>query len=153
MPNILTWILYAIETEDRGLKLYQYCAEHVNNPGARDLFGLLIQEETEHKKALAKLLKNTAKSDEEIKKAEEEFKKMKIDVPLFTKADLKKFTGDAHVPDMFNTARDLEEKGKKFYTGLAGKAKIKEAKDLFAKLAKDEKKHKEKIVFLGLSLF
>jgi rubrerythrin len=153
VDKLLISIRYAIEAEIRGLKFYKFCLDKIPNPGSKELFKMLIQEEKKHRDDLAKMLKQSAKSDAEVKEVEAEFKKLEVGLPVFDKEHLRSFTKDGvQVPEMFNKARDMEEEASRFYAGLASRAKDKKAKDFFTKLSKQEKDHRERIVSLGLTL-
>jgi rubrerythrin len=153
--ELLKWIRFAIELEEKGLNYYKECRQKVRHPMGMELFDFLVKAETGHKTALTGLLKALSNDDPmRISKAAEDFLKMNAKIPLFDRESLERVTGyNASLHDMFNTAIRMEEEGIELYSDLAKKEKNPELKKMFARLMNDEKFHKKELVSMGEFVF
>jgi len=154
-PELIQWINFALEAEEKGLALYKECVEKITNPKAQELFSYLVAAETSHKKVLTEMLEEVTEDDKKaIKNSIEQFNKTSIRNPLFTAQDLEKFTKkNTMVTEMFNTAADLERKGIALYWDYHQKAVDPEIKAFFKRLAAEETQHKRAIEKMGMKMF
>ncbi len=153
--EILKWIRFAIDLEEKGLEFYKDCQAKSTHPRAIELFEFLIKAEKEHKKVLTDLLDAYSKGDKDkMQKSVAAFMDIHIDVPVFTKEDKTHFKEhDRELREAFNKAREMEEKAKDLYLDLAEKEPDPGLKMLFEKIAADEVVHKREITELGFFVF
>jgi rubrerythrin len=153
--DMLKWIQFAIDTEEKGLEFYRECLEKVKHPRGMELFEFLIKAEKGHKKTLKDLLDAVSRGDSEtIKKSVDAFMEMDIHNPLFDRDSLKRLTGtDSQIFDMFNTAIEFEEKGIEMYSELEKKEQDPDIKRLLKRLADDEVMHRRELIDLGHFVF
>ncbi len=153
--EILAWIQFAIEGEDKGLKFYEKCYEAITEKRAHELFKTLIEEEKNHKKMLLDMLNKESGDDpKKVKKSLEDFNKMSVTHPVFDTDSLKKITDKGTlIMEMFNISAGMEKKAISLYLDLEEQQKDKKLKDFFHWIAKQELRHKKQIESIGMSLF
>jgi len=153
--QILKWLQFAIDLEDRGLEFYKECLANTQHPRAMELFDFLIKVETGHKKALQSVLDGYSKGDEKVMHdALHAFMRMDIEPPLFDKGSKEKMTSPlTALHEMFNKALDFEKEGAEFYRKMEDEELDLDLKKLFRKLAQDEVEHFQEIRQLGSFVF
>ncbi|MBW2963892.1 ferritin family protein [Candidatus Woesearchaeota archaeon] len=153
--DLMKWIRYAINTEEKGLKFYMECREKVRHPRGAELFDFLIKAEIGHKRVLTELLSAVSKGDDaKLKQSVKDFLAIKAPNPLFDRDSLERLTRpDAQITAMFNKAIEFEEVGIDLYTDYAKETDSKDLKRLFLRLANDEKTHRRELVDLGHFVF
>jgi rubrerythrin len=127
---------YAMKMEKDGEQYYRRVAEKVNNKGIRTILSMLADEEVKHYNALARMqAQQPAEMAETVILADAKnvFEQMnesgeKLDV-------------DATQTELYKEAQRIEEKSRVFYMEKAEEVSGKEQKELFLRLAEEEKKH------------
>ena len=152
--EVLAWIQFALDIERSGRAFYEECLKHSKEQRSEELFKYLIEEEKRHEEQLAELLEKKAGGDQaKIKASIEQYNKMGIEKPMFSKSDLDEITDpNTLTMEMFNKSADQEKKGINFYLDMEEQQTDPEVKEFFHDLAKQELVHKKKIVSLGMNL-
>jgi len=132
MMNIL---IYAMQMEKDGEEYYYQLAEKAPNKGLKAILEMLAVEETKHYKALEKmktsrpdLVETTVLSDAK-------------NVFAQVKESGESFDFDLGQIELYRKAQDLEQKSAGFYSEKAGEVEHEYQKEIFLKLADEEKKH------------
>ncbi|MFO8031968.1 MAG: ferritin family protein [Desulfohalobiaceae bacterium] len=132
----------AIKGEIEGRELYKAAAEKTGDKKAKDVFQMLASEEDSHYQTLLQMAKDYTEGTEvSVPKLEGPARFEDAESPIFTREFKEKVT------DFDMTALSigvkLELESERFYREMAEKAKDKEVKDLFARLADWEHEHYE----------
>jgi len=153
--DMLKWLRFAVEIEEKGLAFYKECLNESRHQQAIELFDYLIKAETGHRRVLKDLIDAVSHGDKaQVEKSVESFLKIDIHIPMFDKDKIEKMIGPtARLTEIFNTAMEFEEKGIELYSDLAKKTDDPELEKLFTKLASDEKRHKKDIKDIGQFVF
>jgi rubrerythrin len=159
MPELLAWIRYAIEFEEKFLNFYKDCYENVKEDVARELFKFLIAEETRHKQILTEVLDWSSEGNQEkMEQSISEFIKFEVKIPSFSKEGVQKLSqSDVGLNEIINQAMKFEEQGISFYLDLVDKENDPNIKSFLRRLANDERDHKKVIqnmgaTFLGMNM-
>lgn len=126
----------AMEKEKISEDYYRQLADRTSNAGLRNICNMLAGEEARHYRAAAKMKENTDPQLAEttiLIDAKAVFSKMRVPV--------EKFNFDITERQLYETARNNESESIKFYLDLAEQADNARHKDIFLKLAAQEKKH------------
>jgi len=152
--QLLAWIRYAIEFEEKGISFYTKCYAKTKNHYKVDLFRFLLGEESRHSKVLTQVLNAVSEGNKKkLNQHISDFKKIKIKNPLFPKKDIKKLSDPkTRIIEILNKSIDFEEEGILFYSKLEKKETNQEIKSFFKRLANDEGNHKRTIKEFGFSL-
>lgn len=153
--EMLKWIQFAIDTEQKGIDFYTKCHEKILQARARELFEFLIEVENKHKAILTRVLESETKGDKmAMEQSLSEYLASPNKNPMFPKETLEKMRDPTTaIHDMFNTAMQMEDDGIKLYTRLASETDNPKLKLLFESLVKDEQAHKQEIRSLGFHVF
>ncbi|MBW2966857.1 ferritin family protein [Candidatus Woesearchaeota archaeon] len=153
--DILKWIRFGIETEEKGIEFYTKCLKEIKHPRAMELFDWLVRVEEGHKRILQRLLKAEAKADDKrLQESIDQFLAERVENPMFPQEALKRIIRpEATIIQMFNIAMELEAQGIELYGRLAKKQKDHKIKALFERLAADEEDHRKEIRQLGEFVF
>ncbi|MBW2963893.1 cupredoxin domain-containing protein [Candidatus Woesearchaeota archaeon] len=151
---LLAWLQFAINVEKAGYEFYKVCAEKIKDQRAHELFAWLVDEEIKHEKALRTMLEKKAGGDEsKIRASVEQFNKLGMEIPLFRKEDLAVITSkNTMVMEMFNISANMEKNGIDLYLDLEAQQQDPDLKALFHDLAKQELRHRKRIVSVSMSL-
>jgi rubrerythrin len=127
---------YAMKMEKDGEQYYRRAAEKVNNKGIKTILSMLADEEVKHYNALARIqaqqptemagtviLADAKNVFEQMNESDE-----KLDV-------------DAGQTELYKEAQRIEEKSRDFYLEKAEEVSEEQQKELFLRLAEEEKKH------------
>jgi rubrerythrin len=134
--NLIDAIRVVKENERLASESYASAANDLKNPLARELFKQLSGFEKYHLEMISNLEKSLLESGMYIQYESQQF-------PLPPLFEIKA----AEEPDkksamqVISEARDLEQQAEKAYTTLAVQIPDQQGKDMFTKLAGDEKKH------------
>lgn len=153
--DLIKWIRFAINTEEKGLKFYMECREKIRNPRGAELFDFLIKAEIGHKRVLTSLLDAVSKGDDaKLRQSVKDYMAIKADNPLFDRDSLEQMTArDARITAMFNKAIEFEETGIELYRNFARDTGNKNLRKFFLRLANDENTHRREIIELGHFVF
>jgi len=132
MVNIF---IYAMQMEKDGEDYYYKLAQETNNKGLRAVFSMLAQEEAKHYEIISKARAARPQMAETsiLSDAKNVFAQMAE-------------AGDSFDPGAgqigaYEKAREIEKKSMEFYKEKAGEVEQDYQKELFLKLAEEEKKH------------
>lgn len=132
----------AIEFERGGIDYYKAAAKKAKNPGTRALFGMLVKEEEKHERFLESL---RVKLRAEDKWPQGITIDIDVDFKLLFQEESKKIDRNVKVEtseiEALSFALEMENKGRRMYLGLSGKASNDEEKELYKKLADWEEGH------------
>ncbi len=132
MTNIFD---FAMQMEKDGENYYRQLAQQTGNKGMKTILTLLADEEVKHYNALEKIkTQQTQIADTEIlTDAKNVFVQIKESSDIF---DI-----NINQTKLYEKARDIEKKGRDFYTEKANEVTEGYQKELFLKLAIEEQKH------------
>ncbi|HHT9110701.1 MAG TPA: ferritin-like domain-containing protein [Candidatus Brocadiaceae bacterium] len=127
---------YAMQMEKDGENYYRDLAKKISNKGLQNILGMLADAEVAHFDILQKIKNN--------KKAQMADTSLLSDVKnIFVKM---KEEGDTsgiqttHI-GLYKKAQEIEKKSQKFYLDKAGEVNEPSHKEIFLKIAEEEKKH------------
>jgi len=132
MMNIF---IYAMQMEKDGENYYRQLAQSAGNKGVKTIFTMLAEEEVKHFNI--------------VKDVKASITQTVTDTPLLDNAKNifiqiqqagEKLSFDVKQTELYKKAQDIEEKSRKFYLEAAQKVG-REQKQIFLKLAEEEKKH------------
>lgn len=127
---------FAIDKEEKAMEFYQKCADRAKNPGIKQFFEELVQEEQRHRDML-KGLDTLRLEDIKLEKVEDlRISDYLVDV---------KFKEDLTYQEALTLAMQKEEKAHNFYAGWQNKCMNEKTAKLFELLAQEELKHKRRI--------
>lgn len=127
---------YAMKMEKDGEQYYRRVAEKVNNKGIKTILSMLADEEVKHYNALAKIkAKQPAEMAETVILADAK------NVFEQLNESGEKLNVDATQTELYREAQRIEEKSRVFYMEKAEEVSEKQQKELFLRLAEEEKKH------------
>mgnify|MGYP006288893799 CR=1 FL=1 len=129
---------FAIDFERENRKYYEECAENVEDESIKSVFLELSAEEAKHERIVKKLRDKENVEDLDfdiIPRVNEVFSEIKENIP-------NKVMPTDQV-DIYQTALDMEEKSKDFYSEKAEEVEDKKAKEVLLRLSKEEKKHED----------
>lgn len=127
---------YAMQMEKDGENYYRDLVKKISNKGLQKILGMLADAEVAHFDILQKI-KNSEKAQ-------------MVDTPIlsnvkniFVKMKEERDTSGIHTTQigLYKKAQEIEEKSQKFYLDRAGEVNEPSHKDLFLKIAGEEKKH------------
>lgn len=134
---------FAINFEIENRKLYEKFAEESGNENLRGVFLGLAEDEKRHENIIRQL-REKKKIDEVdsdiLSTAKEAFESISKDL-----TDKEDNVLPEQQVDVYKKAKEIEVDSYKFYTDKAYKAELPEAKQVFKRLAEEEKKH-ERII-------
>lgn len=127
---------FAIEKEEKAMAFYRKCAERASNPGIKQFFEEMVEEEQSHRD----MLKNLDTLDLEgvkLQKIEDlKISDYLLDVP---------FKDNLTYQEALTIAMKKEEKAHAFYSSWKNKCMSEKAARLFEVLENEEAKHKRKL--------
>jgi len=126
---------YAMQMEKDGENYYRQLAEKVNNKGIQTILTMLADEEVKHYNALVKIQAQKPQMAETtiLTDARNVFEQMK--------EGNEKFNIDVNQIELYKEAQKIEERSINFYLEKADEVTEEYQKELFLKLAEEEKKH------------
>jgi rubrerythrin len=129
-------VSFAIEKEEKSMEFYQQCADRAKNPGIKQFFKEMEQEEQRHRDLLRNLNPGSLDNVKLAKVEDLQISDYLMDV---------KFTPELTYQEALTLAMKKEEKAYAFYSGWRNKCMHEETAKLFELLAQEEMKHKRKI--------
>ncbi len=126
---------FAMKMEKDGENYYRQLAEKVNNKGIQTILTMLADEEVKHYNALVKIQAQKPQMAETtiLTDARNVFEQMK--------EGNEKFNIDVNQIELYKEAQKIEERSINFYLEKADEVTEEYQKELFLKLAEEEKKH------------
>jgi len=126
---------YAMQMEKDGENYYHQLAKKVNNKGIQTILTMLADEEVKHYNALVKIQAQKPQMAETtiLTDAKNVFEQMK--------EGNEKFNIDVNQIELYKEAQKIEERSINFYLEKADEVTEEYQKELFLKLAEEEKKH------------
>lgn len=127
---------FAMQMEKDGERYYRNSAQKTQNAGLKKILGMLADAEVKHYDTLQKMKKNetTQLSDSEI------LSQVKN---IFVQLKEGKDTLDVNVgqKELYQKAQEIEKKSQEFYTGKAAEVTNPSQREIFLKIADEEKRH------------
>ncbi len=135
MSKIVDIFEYAMQMEKDGEYYYRQLAQQTANKGLKTILVMLADEEVKHYKAI-----------EKIKTAEPHMAETTIltdakNVFVQIQESSESFDFDLEQIELYKKAQDIEEASRDFYLENAGQVEEEYQKDIFLRLADEEKKH------------
>ena len=127
---------FAMNLENESEAYYRDCAAKAENKGVKDILGWLAEEEKKHYAVISQMRR---KGDPQLQDSrllsnvKEVFKKMR--------EDIEDFEFSAPQIELYQKAQELERKSRGFYLEHANQTSDKKHKEIFLKLAEEERKH------------
>lgn len=132
MTNIFE---YAMQMEKDGEDYYRQLVKQASNDGMKTILTMLADEEVNHYDALKKI------QSQKTQIAESGILTDAKNVFAQIKESGESFDFDINQADLYKKARDIEKKSQDFYAEKANEVTEEYQKELFLKLADEEKKH------------
>lgn len=127
---------FAIRKEENAMDFYQKCLERAKNPGIKEFFQEMVEEERKHRDML-KDLDPYGLEDFKLEKVEDlKIADYLVDVP---------FRDDITYQEALTVAMKKEEKAYAFYSAWQTKCMHEKTAKVFEILAQEEMKHKRRI--------
>lgn len=126
---------YAMRMEKDGENYYRQLVEKTDNKGIKAIFTILAEEEVKHYKTVAQMKTERPQMPETtvLADAKNIFTQMKESGEQFDFA--------AKQRRLYEKAQDIEKKSEDFYSQKANEVEQQYQRELFLKLAEEEKKH------------
>ncbi|MFW6129156.1 MAG: ferritin-like domain-containing protein [Candidatus Aminicenantaceae bacterium] len=125
---------YAMKMEKDGEKYYRDLSEKVNNTGLKSILNMLADDEVKHYNIFKSMSENSSPSMQET----DVLKKSKN---IFTEMKGKEIDPDIGQKELYKKAQEIEKESQKFYEQKATQVKDSIQKELFLKIAEEEKRH------------
>ena len=132
MMNIF---IYAMQMEKDGEEYYYQLAQQTTNKGLRAILEMLAGEEAKHYEAIEKMRTATTTM------AETEILSDASNVFAQMKESGESFDFDMGEIEFYKKAQDIEQRSIDFYTEKVSEVELPYQKELFLRLAEEEKKH------------
>jgi len=127
---------YAKKLEQDGEDYYRKMAEKVNDKGIESIFNMLAKDEVKHYQTFDKMEK-----EEQVEMDDTEILSDTVNIFEQRKEKGEDFDTDEDQIDIYREAKDLEQETIDFYEEKAEEVDNKKYKELFLKIAGEEKKH------------
>ena len=128
---------FAMEKERLSEEYYLELKEKTSNAGLSRMFGMLADEESKHRQMVKRMKERTAgdtvTDTDVLANARQVFNSMR--------EATEKFNLDVSEVELYEKAQKIEEEARDFYLEKAEEAEDPAHKDIFGKLAEEEKKH------------
>ena len=135
MNKIVDIFEYAMQMEKEGENYYRRLAQQRANKGLQTILTMLADEEVKHYNAIEKI------KIAELHMAETTILADAKNVFVQIQESGESFDFDLGQIEFYKKAQDIEEKSRDFYLEKAGQIEEDYQKDLFLRLAEEEKKH------------
>lgn len=132
---------YAMQIEKEGEALYTEFAKTAPNKGMQTIFAELAEQEKKHFEIFKKMKENQAANINETP-----FLDHVKSIFAEWKSNKDKFNFNISQADLYRKALDIEKKSIEFYTETSKEVKDEKQKELFLKIADEEKKHYEVMI-------
>ena len=129
-------VSFAIEKEEKAMEFYTKCAERAKNPGIKEFFEEMINEERGHRDMLRNLDSLNLDGVKLAKVEDLRISDYLVDIP---------FKENLSYQEALTIAMKKEEKAQAFYSGWKTKCVSDKAAKLFQILENEEAKHKRKL--------
>ncbi len=126
---------YAMQMEKDGENYYRQLAEKTEAEGIKTILTMLADEEVKHYNAIQKI------KTEKPQIAETAILADAKNVFVQIKESNEKFDFDIEQTELYKKAQDIEKKSRDFYLDKANEVEEEYQKEIFLKLAEEEKKH------------
>ena len=126
---------FAINMEKEGEQFYRDLAARSRHTGVQNILTMLADEEVKHAEAIRAIQteEHETRPADVLDTAKNIFRRMKE----FGET----FESDVNEAELYRQAMEIEDKSVNFYLDRADQVKLPRHKDLFLKLAEEEKKH------------
>lgn len=126
---------YAMQMEKDGEDYYRQLAQQTENKGLKTILTILADEEVKHFNTVKKM------KTEKPQMVETTILSSAKNIFVQLKESDEKFGSDIEQKELYVKAQDIEKKSQDFYLEKANEVKGEYQKDIFLKLAEEEKKH------------
>jgi rubrerythrin len=126
---------YAMQMEKDGEGYYRQLAQQIDNKGIRTILAMLADEEVKHYNVVEKM------KTEKPQLAETKILADAKNVFVQIKESGESFDFDIEQTELYKRAQDIEKKSRDFYLDKADEVQEEYQKEVFLRLADEEKKH------------
>ena len=126
---------YAMQMEKDGEEYYRQLARQTDNKGLQTILTMLADEEVKHYNAIERMQTTEPHMEEATILTDAR----NIFVQIKESGD--SFDFDIKQTDLYRKAQDIEKESRDFYTGKADEVTEEYQRELFLKLAEEERKH------------
>jgi rubrerythrin len=126
---------YAMKMEKDGEDYYRQLAQRTNNKGLKTILTMLADEEVKHYNTIEKM------KTEKPRMVETKILTDAKNVFIQIKDSEEEFGFDINQTELYKKAQDIEKKSQDFYMEKANEVEQEYQKEIFLKLAEEEKKH------------
>lgn len=126
---------YAMQMEKDGEAYYRRLAQQTENKGLKSILTMLADEEVKHQSIIGKM------KTEKPQLSQTTILNDAKNVFVQLRESGEEFDFDIGQKEFYRKAQDIERKSQEFYTEKANEVKEEHQKDIFLKLAEEEKKH------------
>lgn len=126
---------YAVQMEKDGEDYYRQLTQQTENKGLKTILTMLADEEVKHRNIIEKM------EQERPQLAQTTILDDARNVFVQMKESGEKFSSAIGQKELYRKAQDIEKKSQDFYVEKANEVKEEYQKDIFLKLAEEEKKH------------
>jgi len=126
---------YAMQMEKDGENYYRQLVQQTANKGLKTILTMLADEEVKHYNVIERM------KTEEPQMADTSILTDAENIFVQIKESDEKFGFDIKQTELYKRAQDIEKKSRDFYLEKANEVKEKYQKNLFLRLAEEEKKH------------
>ena len=126
---------YAMQMEKDGENYYRQLVQQTANKGLKTILTMLADEEVKHYNAIEKM------KTEELQMTDATILADAKNVFVQIKESDENFAFDIKQTELYKRAQDIEKKSREFYLEKANEVQEKYQKELFLRLAEEEKKH------------
>ena len=127
---------FAMQMEKDGEKYYRDSAQIINNAGIKNILCILADAEVKHYDILQKM-----KQNEKIQMPDTQILSNVKNIFVKMKEEKDTFGVNISQMELYKKAQDIEKKSKEFYLEKAGEVNDPSQKEIFLKIAEEEKKH------------
>jgi len=126
---------YAMQMEKDGEEYYRQLARQIDNKGLQTILTMLADEEVKHYNAIERIQSTEPHMEEATILTDAK------NIFVQIKESGESFDFDIKQTDLYRKAQDIEKESRDFYTGKADEVTEKYQRELFLKLAEEEKRH------------
>ncbi len=126
---------YAMQMEKDGEEYYRQLARQIDNKGLQTILTMLADEEVKHYNAIERIQSTEPHMEEATILTDAK------NIFVQIKESGESFDFDIKQTDLYRKAQDIEKESRDFYTEKADEVTEKYQRELFLKLAEEEKRH------------
>ena len=127
---------FAMNMEKEGEQFYRELAQKSSDKGLERIFNMLADDEVKHYETFQKM-----KDEEDTENAETQILQNAKSIFAQIKEENQEVNPDVNQVDLYKKAQDVEKENEDFYRQKAGEVDDEKHKEIFLKIADEEKRH------------